>query len=230
MLLMNACYGFCESSIVSDLIVNRLDNMYLAHGDELHCRPMLKDIRLHNYTIIKPIVSTDDYQDPSLKVYTEKCPNLRLNRINGIAPNQLDYAMTLSEKEREEVGMVVYYTKDFRIYNIDLDNDPENGKEFVFYGAGGYLFWSEEFIDTAMFTVVDFSSCKTKDIFGSTTGQNAYTKEGIISYGGKYYIYYSSYYSLFIGEWVKTVDIKKRERMAHRYVCIFSVISENYLR
>ena len=196
MFLLNIRYGFCANYIMDNVISTDLDNMYLVHAFSGHkqlCSSLLEGIKSNSYTVVKPIVSADDYQDLVLKVYTDKCPDLYLNRDVEIKPGDVDYAETLSEKEKEEIGTVIYYTNGFRIYHVDLDNDSENGKEFVFYRSGGYLAWAEEFINTASFLVVDFLSCKVKGVFGSSVSLHEDSKEGIMRYGGKYYVYYFHY-------------------------------------
>lgn len=233
--LLNACYGFCGGYTSDNVIATGLDNMYLVHtsmyGSEDFCNSMLGDIKLNNYTIVEPIISTDSYQDPSLNVCVDKCSNLKLNKYNIIgSSSQYEYAMTLPEEEREEVGKQIYMTKDFRLYHIDLDNDPKNGKEHVFYGAGEFYYYGDDkqFINTASFQVIDFSSCKKKGRFGSTIEQDENTREGIIKYAGEYYIYSSKYhykdgpFYLSIGKWVK-VGLKDEEDRSYSPVCLFSV-------
>ncbi|MCL1925764.1 MAG: hypothetical protein FWF95_01330, partial [Syntrophorhabdaceae bacterium] len=107
------------------------------------------------------------------------------------------------------LGIVRYQTKDFRIYHIDLDGDPENGKEFVYYGAGEQIAWSEEFINTSRFKVVDFSSCKEGGFYSTGISLDENSRSGIIKYSNTYYIYaldYSKHENMFfllIAGWKK---------------------------
>jgi len=174
---------------------------------------MLEGIKLNNYSIVEPIVRADNYQDPLLKVYTEKCPGMSLSKHIAFELRHFDYAFTLSEEDQEKIGMTVYFTKDFRIYHIDLDNNPENGKEFVFYGGGGYRLLYEEFkdfINDTIFEVVDFSECKRKGgylINGWGSGDEN-IRDGIINYGGGHYMYSLRYWEL---EKLFTINVAKWE-------------------
>jgi len=214
--LLNIRYVFCESSTANDLVATGMDNMYLygvspfgdQYADGLLCHSMLEDIKLNKYTVVNPIVSSDDYLDPSLRFYTEKCPDLELN-------------ITI------ELGLPLEMTKDFRLYHIDLDGNPKNGKEYVFYGAGMRKF--DVFLNNAYFKVVDFSSCKIKWIHGGAIYHDEYVREGIMSYSGKYYIYSSEYYdkenrfTLTISEWRKIPNAKEKGRRFFMTICFFKI-------
>jgi len=231
MFLLNARYGFCEGSAPSDLVVADFGDIYLYYvatndGGQF-CYLMLEDLKLNKYKIVKPIVSVGDYQDPSLKVYTDKCPGMLSDKDASFESKNFNWAeTTLLEKEQEENGMEINQTKNFRIYHIDLDNNPKNGKEFVFYSVG----------NIAKFRVVDFSSCKEKGIFWSAAEHYEDSREGIMYYAGKHYIYYfhydrarSSYFplrkvfTLRVGEYRKIAD-DEESKGTYSPCCLFRIV------
>ena len=84
-----------------------------------------------NITYLAPVVKTDDYHDPALLTYT--------SRYDGILRQTIARYYGIEDGRRKSF----YGQSDFRIYEADFDNLPENGNEIVFSadqwsGSTGY--------------------------------------------------------------------------------------------
>jgi len=255
MALLNACSVFRTKSIFDGVIMPDLNDIYYVRsywGDHQFCRSMLKDIKSNNYTIIEPIVRAGDYKDISLKAYIDKCPDLYLNkrvtlesRIQGY-----DYIKELPEKEQAESGWTTRQTKDFRIYYVDLDNDPENGKEYIFYGAGEQRYLgvaleedpdvieyvlgmkigdledsvvSARFTGNASFKVVDFSACKKGDTYTVIAEHDENSSDGIIKYNSKHYIYGFNNIKHENAFYLEVAELQAEKNKSFSSICLFKL-------
>ncbi|MBM3254637.1 MAG: hypothetical protein FJZ16_10310 [Candidatus Omnitrophica bacterium] len=169
--------------------------------DESFCKSFLGALKAkREIEFIEPIIRTDDYNDPRLQTYLGKCPKLHLNKSVAFEPRIWEYAKTLPEEERERLGTVTFTNMDFRLYHVDVDNNPKNGKEYLFYGGGGF---SPRLNMAASFTnylLVDFEKCEIKGSGQVRDTVNYLTKKPtgdynfVIRFRGKTYILELDYY------------------------------------
>ena len=170
------------------------------------CKVFLKDFKeRRDIEFIEPIIQTDDYNNPELQAYLSKCPKLQLNKSIDVEPRIADTLEGLSEEELEEelekIGTAWYTTYNFKLYHVDMDNNPENGKEYVFYGEMGYSerrATQEKEEGGGMhgeYRIVDLERCKGLGVTWVSKSIGYYTRKptgkynGILKYKGKYYIY-----------------------------------------
>ena len=99
------------------------------------CRTFLKEFeRQKNIHYPIPLIETNDYDEPRLMQYKRQCPNLDFRRTlgpTGAGPNAF---VRPGEKLNEDDFNVYLDTRHFRIYELDMDHNPANGKEIIYYG------------------------------------------------------------------------------------------------
>jgi hypothetical protein len=167
-----------------------------SFGNPSECEAIFRDLKANrNFEIIEPLIRTDDYAEPSLRSYLGKCPALELNKIVSYEPRIWEDIKDLPAKEQERFGSVSVATKDFRLYRVDIDNDPKNGDEYIFYGGGVSVNDHKTvFRGSAYFTVLNLEDCKKRsyrqveDTIFYDTGNPTGNYNGIIKHGVTYYI------------------------------------------
>jgi len=107
----------------------------------------------------------------------------------------------------------------FKLYHIDIDNDPRNEKEYVFYGEGKYDPKRKIAGYYADYKLIDLQKCSIRTAKSVSDKVDAMTKRrtgslnGIILYKDKYYIFDLTYfdkedvYSLWLYGWKKEKGI-----------------------
>lgn len=177
------------------------------------CKTFYEDFKKQtNIEHIQPIVRADSYDDPALKSYRDQCPNFDFRKSLSVPANQDTTGWT--EEEWEAVGTPTYGLGNFQIYHIDIDNNPKNGEELVFYYEGtrtivkrlpyGKPMTEEEYVDPAArgYQTLDLKHCKKSLIGGAgfntggavlvgsaQVGGAGWTQNGIIRYKGMNAIY-----------------------------------------
>ncbi|NWG75650.1 MAG: hypothetical protein HXY24_13785 [Rubrivivax sp.] len=186
------------------------------------CTAFLEDLKtLRNIEFVEPIVKTDDYNDPGLQSFLSKCPKLRPNKRVAFEPRIWDYAKTLPEDQREELGTVWYTTGDFRLYHVDIDNDPANGKEYLFYGGGSTSHRKQNEVrcgNYSEYDIIDLEACMRRpgqqvgDTLNCSDRTPTGNLNGIIRYRERYYIWDAQYfkvqrrYMLNLYGWQQSID------------------------
>lgn len=168
------------------------ENLY----DEKFCTTFLQDFQNRNgIEFVYPFLQTDDWNDPRMKMFTGKCPELELNKEIVFEPRIWFSVEHLPPKERDEYGTKYYANYDFRMYRADFDSTPANGVEHIYYGAGYYSPTRKYSSDYGAYTAVDFTRCKqicstsARSVTDYDTRKPNKHHNGIIRYRGKYYIY-----------------------------------------
>ena len=164
-------------------------------SDPAICTPLLEDFQAQRgIEYVEPVARAKYYHDPALAPYRAMCPGWEFNRwhYSQISSADLD---DLPEDQRQEIleaiGNHYLGTRNFKLYRLDLDGNPANGEEYVFYAERYYLRssavpwylriekipgqvdWNDilrpedvpkdaEFIDGG-YTVLDFANCKQVD-------------------------------------------------------------------
>ncbi|SJZ67734.1 hypothetical protein [Selenihalanaerobacter shriftii] len=162
---------------------------YLSDNDKF-AKEFYEDFLKGNVEFVLPDYKTDDIKDPKLQKYLNK---------------YLKFNFILARTKKIEDEYIIFNIKfphyNFKVYQIDFDNNKENGKEDVFYSSG---YWNEEELSKrAVYDVLNEKEIKnsyqkTKHRIGGEVIEAEYvgknkkrTKNytGIIKYKNRYYIY-----------------------------------------
>lgn len=182
-------------------------------ADKAICKTLYDNFKKQtNIEYVQPIVRAESYDDPALKPYRDKCPSFDFRKSLSVPANQDTTGWT--DEEWESLGTPTYGIDHFKLFRVDIDNDRNNGKEFVFYYQGartivkrlpyGKPMTEEEYVDPAArsYQVLDLTHCKKSSIggvgfkTGSATlagslkiGDAGWNRSGIIRYKGQYAIF-----------------------------------------
>ena len=122
-----------------------------------------------------------------------------------------DKFASLSEWEDHERqhGEVQVYHYDFKLYHVDIDNEPQNGKEWMLYGSGqnyvnhvpGRYKSVGDFLGGARFKVFDLLSCSGVDTLpiddpiDPDTLAPSGNITGVFEFDGKSYVFHGHSFS-----------------------------------
>lgn len=154
------------------------------------CAAFFQDFkRQTNIEYVRPIVETHDYFDPALQKYLKQCPKMELRT-------------PVSGRSGAYVG-----TPTLKLFKVDIDNNPGNGKEFLFLEAaferraGRASNYEPGIVGNTTYQLVDLNACATRATLyvGAHRSYRLDTdlsKErpdtsyhDVIKYRGKYYVY-----------------------------------------
>ena len=102
------------------------------------CRRLGEDLRTQTgITHVEPVARSKYYHDPVFQPFRDRCPGLELNGLlwpaGRMDPVEGPEATRITEEELEEFlrdwGLKLFGTRNFKMYHLDLDGDPSNGKE-----------------------------------------------------------------------------------------------------
>mgnify|MGYP001592741323 FL=1 len=159
---------------------------------------------------IKPIVEVDDYKDTKLQKYLKRCPKEEFHKTVWVEPRQM------YEHERE-----YYATKNFKLFEVNIDNNSKNGDEYVFY-AEGYKDSGNNYTYGG-YSVIDLKKCRSKggvhtiDPYDYEKNKSIENYNGIIKYKGEYYIFELNNYAGRMLELNKYIE--KRNNM--KRICLY---------
>jgi hypothetical protein len=192
-----------ELSISNEIrqVIQKLDleSMLLSGFESLKfCRTFFEDLEdlkgQSEMVFIKPILETNDIDDPRLEVFWKRCPNMELNRTEKWW-TEVDQEKTNPPTVRLR-HEIFYGTKHFRLYKVDFTNESEAGQE---YGLYFDTLASKDARDKPAwpgghFVFADFGKCKrlaavpvNLDQFKKSEGGNPpYT--AIVAYRGKHFV------------------------------------------
>ena len=110
------------------------------------CLPLLDALRAGGAAVefVEPIVRAEYYHDEALLPYRAMCPGMEFNRETQLRAHAfIDDISDLPEAEQyyltEATARHYFGTRNFKLYRVDLDDDPSNGEEYVFYAERYYL-------------------------------------------------------------------------------------------
>ena len=163
------------------------------------CKTFYEDFKTQKHIEhLQPILKVDSYDDPALKPYRDKCPDFDFRKRLSVPGNYNTAGWT--EEEWEAMGTPTYGMSNFQLYRVDLDNNPKNGEELVFYHEGektikqeipydGSAKIEKEYINLAgrAYWTLDLKRCKGT-IGGAgfnQLGSAQWTRNGIIRYKNK---------------------------------------------
>ena len=161
--------------------INKYELSGYSHIEDF-CQEFFSDFKSgNNVEIIEPVVQTDDFKDEKLQAYFKNCPDLKEEVIRTKTNSPpYDYIAT----------------SNFKIFDIDFDNNPDNGKQILFH-SGGFL--GEKVLKDRTsqdsYRVIDQNECKEVGTtfidkpFNYKTLDPSGNFNGVIKYKDKYYIY-----------------------------------------
>lgn len=103
--------------------------------DTEFCRTLYDDFKKQAHIRhIEPTVRAETYDDPALLPIRERCPNVDFCRTLGVPANWDTTGWT--DEDWEAMGTPTYGLGNFAIYHVDINNNPADGEETVFYYEG----------------------------------------------------------------------------------------------
>jgi hypothetical protein len=176
----------------------------VAKQSRAFCEVFLRDFRTQaNIEYVEPVARADSYDDPVWEPYKRRCSDAVIFDRYECEPKIYDAIMARppAERQREWKTTCRHYqgTANFKLFVVDLNNDPKDGKEQVFYyeraqgplnrpdaklayGSGGYR-------------VIDLDRC---EVTGGANSHDPYSYfykrsldnySGIVRYQGKHYVF-----------------------------------------
>ncbi len=168
------------------------------------CEGFLQDFRLQkNIEFIEPVAKADSYDDPVWQPYKASCPQLELFDRYSCEPKIYDAIMAQppTERQREFKTACQHFrgTANFKLFLVDINNNPKDGKEHVFYyeRAEGPLNRpvSKQIYGNGAYAVFDLDRCEVKrganvhDPYSYFYKRPLENYNGIIDYRGRHYIF-----------------------------------------
>jgi hypothetical protein len=124
------------------------------------CSTLLRDLRKWAGIIVRqPLANTDALEDSRLKSYFGNCTASELVKRVEFEPRIWDSVKDLPEDERNKHGRTSRITKSFRLYRVNIDNDPKGIQELVITGAGTVYEANDGRGGDAILNVVNPSTC-----------------------------------------------------------------------
>ena len=114
-------------------------------SDPAVCTPLLGAFQTPSgIEHVEPIARAERYHDPALQPYRAMCPGWELNRwlqpivsLDGeMSEEELDEFL---EEFSDSIVHAYFGTRNFKLYHLDLDDNPANGEEYVFYAERYYI-------------------------------------------------------------------------------------------
>jgi len=172
--------------------------------DKPFCQAFVQDFRRQqNIEFIEPVAKADSYEDPVWEPYRRRCPGVPVFDDYQCEPKIYDAIMAQpgAERQREFEAACQHYrgTANFKLFLVDINNNPKDGKEHVFYyeRAQGPLNQPDAKLNYANggYSVIDLDRCGLK---GGAEAHDPYSYfyqrplenfSGIIRYRDRHYIF-----------------------------------------
>lgn len=102
------------------------------NSNESMCKSLLSDfIRQKHIRHLMPTVQSDDYHSAGFTRYQNKCPKLDFHKTR----RRPDHFPLPPNGQTDDTYYITYQdTKNMQLYEVDLDGNPQNGNEIIFYG------------------------------------------------------------------------------------------------
>ncbi len=166
------------------------------------CVQFLQDFKtLNGMKFIEPIARADQYDDPALASFKERCAPLPLNEKFECEGRDIEGVKWSRDRLLHRQQALTYCksfhgTRNFKIFQFDANNNPKDGEELVVYfegargpvsdpasartGDGGYYAYSAR-------TCTPIPGAPSHDPFDYFFQRPVENYNGIVSYRGKYY-------------------------------------------
>lgn len=162
-------------------------DLFSDKQDKLYCNTLLNDFKTNkNIQLIEPTIVTNDYEDKKLTSYFKKCPKLmmKLHTLTDYPPGQEEAMKELPLDIRKQHELTYYITLGFRLYDLDFDSNPINGKQNIFYSGGLYNKKYDFCANYDYFIVIDINKCQDLGRAKATPLGNCKNKESTGNYNG----------------------------------------------
>jgi hypothetical protein len=210
------------------------------------CKVFLEDFREQKgIKYVEPLVRTESYDAPALQPYKDRCPDLEMHKLAECSQQDWSYVQSLPEEEREremdKVCRVYYGTRNFKLYELDLNGNPKDGKEVAVYFERIYgpqnISGAMQVYSNGGYAIFDIKSCRrwawtpTNDPNDYLYNQPLENYNALIQYKGKYYIF--NLYELGRGKYRDPNKLEYRLHIGGNRkngwggLCSFSTISES---
>ena len=169
------------------------------------CAQFLKDFKtLNGMRFIEPKVVAQNYDEPALASFKARCGKQPLNEIfacDGRATADVKWEANPAKRRQQnlEYCSVFYGTRNFKIFQLDANNDPKDGEEIVVYfertrgpanrpaettitGDGGYYAYSAK-------SCSPIAWVPTHDPYNYFFQRPVENHNGVISYRSKFYVF-----------------------------------------
>ncbi|MGD9580410.1 MAG: hypothetical protein AB7V50_03495 [Vampirovibrionia bacterium] len=220
---------------------NAAENCKLPTGGKiLNLIDKAKDYQywLHNYKtcelynafmsnkikIIKPTLQTNNLNDKKLQPYWEKCSYLK-ERLNTFVFHDIQQicrtgnlcdTYTIKRKDAFAIPENNFYGNfNYKLYDIDIDNNSKNGKQRLFYSGGFYtlnkkntwvkFYFKDQAAPFDQYGIFNLPTCEIFDLLELPKQFDFYTLKptgsytGVFEYKNKYLIYsYKKYNDSYI--------------------------------
>jgi len=162
--------------------------------------------RLKNTELVEPDARSDRYDDPVWEPFRRRCTNVASELFDSYhcEPRNAEFIEQLPKEQRDELyrSSCEHYrgTTKFKHYRVDINNNPGDGNEDVFYHerSRGPLNrpGAQQYYASGAYSVIDFERCELKgraeahDPFeDSQPPRRLQNYSGVIKYRGKHYIF-----------------------------------------
>lgn len=114
----------------------------LNQPEKKSCADFIDDLRLQRgMAVIEPIARAKDYDDSALRPYRDRCSPHPINEIyacDARATAGVRWSRDWSRRryQYKEYCEVYEGTRNFKVYEIDVNNNPQDGNELVVYFEG----------------------------------------------------------------------------------------------
>lgn len=117
-------------------------------GGQQKCEDLLADLLAgRDVDVIAPLAQSSRYDDPVFAPWQGRCPALAMNGRVGRAPRTLGWQLLKLDRitGHQPVASYEFGTADFRLYELELDGEPANGPETLFFADRFYSYWHIKF-------------------------------------------------------------------------------------
>ncbi len=132
-----------KAAALKSVLEGRAFKLY-AGDDPVVCLPLLDTLRAGGEAVafVEPIVRAERYHNPALAPYRAMCPGMELNKESIGTGHSLSLSDLPDEMQYYLIEAIAWHyfgMGDFKLYRLDLDDDPANGEEYLFHAAPYYL-------------------------------------------------------------------------------------------
>jgi hypothetical protein len=190
-----------------------------------YCTTIVEDLkRRKNVQIVRPRAESDSIEELQQRNAFGKCQAANFAKSFTFGPRIWDSIRDLPGDEQEQYGTAWFMSKQFRLYEVDIDNNPKNGREIVLYGAGATSSKGQK-ADYTYFVVPDLKTCQTKfsaQVYDVVHHPDAtvgifHHRNDVLVFETKYYPREASH-SLVLQ---RMAYVPKRKRLLFSHVCHF---------
>jgi hypothetical protein len=167
------------------------------------CDAFLRDFAsTRNTEFLEPVAKSDRIDDPAIVSYTNRCPKAYLNENLQCVANVSDAIEKEPAADREDLRRKVcaryVCTRNFELYELDVNGNPKDGKELIMHceeAVGPWNRSSPPIKTNGFFRAVETASCtpsggmRTHDRVDYRTMSTKTTFNGIIRYKGRHLMF-----------------------------------------